>query len=546
MIRLAHRPVAAALAAATLLAPVAVGQCELQKVLASDGNRKDNFGFSVAISGDRAIVGARSHDFVVPNGGALYVFQRTGSIWVQEAKLFAPAATPVAGLGWSVDLEGDMAVAGAQKQFFDDVDTGAVYVFQREASGWVQTQMLQRGTFFAYFGFSVSLDGDTLMVGAPGDDTGPGATGAAYVYEWDGFQWVDTDKLVAQDNDFGDQFGFAVEVHGDRAVIGAPKDDEVAFDAGAAYVYERGGTDWAQIQKLTNPTGAVGDELGAAVEVEGDVLMVAAPRRDAAGNDSGLVHVYERGPTVWSEVSPISPALAGEGQWFGNSITLDGPLVLIGAPHVSYTRFAGSGRVHAFFDIGSSWVELYHLEPTDGRPHDRFGWAQDFDGDLALVGSYWDDDGEVEVGSAYIWSLSGQGCPSLYAVPNQISLDEGGEQHMVLDAGPTHGSKPYFMLGTTAGDSPGIPVDAVQLPLNPDGPGGYFLWTLSHPNAPRLGGSLGLLNAQGKASATFTLPPGLQPALAGLVLHHAYLVYDVPGSGLADFASVAQPLLFTP
>ena len=154
-------------------------------------------------------------------------------------------------------------------------------------------------------------------------------------------------------------------------------------------------------------------------------------------------------------------------------------------------------------------------------------------GNHVLGGRVGMDDLEIDVGPA-----------GLAGTPEQISLAAGGTQSFSLDAGPSLAGLPYLLLGSTSGTSPGIPIDGVQLPLNADV---YLTLSLIGPNAPPLSSSLGTLDAQGKAAAAFTLPPGLSPTLAGAQLHHAFVVVELLPTLLhVPYASDPVPLLLVP
>ena len=186
---------------------------EEQKLVASDGAAGENFGYSVSLAGDRALVGAYGSGAA---RGAAYVFVRNGSAWTEEQKLVASDGAADDAFGWSVSLAGDRALVGAPG---NDGDRGAAYVFVRSGSAWTEEQKLvaNDGVAFDNFGNAVSLAGDRALVGAYWNDD---FRGAAYVFVKSGSSWTAEQKLVASDG-AASRFGNAVSLAGDRALIGA-------------------------------------------------------------------------------------------------------------------------------------------------------------------------------------------------------------------------------------------------------------------------------------------------------------------------------------
>ena len=162
-------------------------------------------------------------------------------------------------------------------------------MFARSGTAWAQEAQLLAadGAPGDFFGHSVSLDGDTLLVGAIHDDDAGADSGSAYVFERTGTTWAQTAKLVAAGVGAGDSFGFAVSLHGDTAVISAPRDDDFGIEAGAVYVFERAGTVWGAPVELRAFDGFAYDLFGISVALSGDTLLVGSYLDDAKGPESG-------------------------------------------------------------------------------------------------------------------------------------------------------------------------------------------------------------------------------------------------------------------
>jgi FG-GAP repeat protein len=248
------------------------------------------FGNSVAIEGDTLVVGAW-RDFV-NNAGSAYVFVRSGATWTQQAKLTAsdPAGFDI--FGFAVALSGDTVVVGKPQAEFNSGNQkkGAAYVFVRSGTSWsLQTKLTASDpSKNAFFGGSVTLLGDTAVIGAPGANT---AKGAAYVFARTGTTWTEQIKLRASDVDSLDFFGTAVDLFGDTLVVGAAGDRGFR---GSAYVFAGSGATWFEKGKLTASDGAkkdfFGDTLALASE---DTVVVGAFKNDSAGKNSGSAYVFD-------------------------------------------------------------------------------------------------------------------------------------------------------------------------------------------------------------------------------------------------------------
>jgi len=275
-------------------------------------------------------------------------------------------------------------------------------VFVRNGTVWTEQAKLQGGEADDHFGFSVSLDGDTALIGAPEDgDPFTAEFGAVYVFVRSGTAWSQQAKLLASDGEGGDKFGYSVSLSGNRALIGAHEDDDMAYGAGSAYVFVRGGAAWSEETKLTAADGASSDYFGKAVSISGDTAMVGALRDD---NETGSVYVFMRAGTAWS----AQPKLRGSGltphDLFGCSVSLSGDSALIGARNTDGPGGYGQGSAYVFTRIGTTWSEQALLTASDGGQYDMFGYAVSVSGDKALVGAVY---GGPPTGAAYVFEGTG-------------------------------------------------------------------------------------------------------------------------------------------
>ena len=275
-----------------------------QKLYASDAAASDYFGVSVALSADAsiALIGACQDDDKGSNSGSVYVFTRSGSVWTQQQKLLAGDGVAGDYFGVSVALNADATLALIGAMFDDDkgADSGSVYVFTRSGSIWMQQQKLTASdaATYDYFGISVALNADAsfALIGAHYDDDKGMNSGSVYVFTRSGTVWTQQSKLTASDGAINDYFGVAAALSADAsiALIGAYADDDKGTNSGAAYVFTRVGTVWTQQQKFTASDGVAGDGFGISVVLTADASMalIGAYCDDDKGVDSGSLYFF--------------------------------------------------------------------------------------------------------------------------------------------------------------------------------------------------------------------------------------------------------------
>ncbi len=392
---------------------------------ARDRAGDDQFGISVALSGDTALVGAKFEDEAGTNSGAAYVFVRdvTGN-WVQQAKLMADDSFFGEQFGISVALNGDTALVGAGHQSFPPIN-GAAYVFLRDGSGhWsLQAKLTASdGENQDAFGEAVALDGDTALIGAWHHDQ---VAGAAYVYVRDAAgNWTEQKKLLSSSNGSQERFGRSVSVHGDRAVVGATAGELGAVRTGTAFVFSRDASGfWTEETMLSASDAALNDAFGGSVAIRGDLAMVgkkhAAPAylftRDELGN--------------WSEQDRLEPE--GSPAGFGGSVALMDDRVLVGAGDE-----AGAGAVYEFC-LGKLTAE----DPSLGA---AFGGAVSLHDDTALVGARSNNMG---TGAGYVFTRDAGG---LWRRQAKLTASDGASLDFLGEAVSVHGHTALIGTGNEA------------------------------------------------------------------------------------------------
>jgi len=489
--------------------PITIDPIAQQAYLkASQVSAGDQFGFSVAVSGDTVVVGAPHEDSSTtgvnstPNesatsAGAAYVFVRSGSTWTQQAYLKASQVSGSDEFGVSVAVSGDTVVVGA---YGEDSSTtgvnstpnesaessGAGYVFVRSGTTWTQQAYLKASLVSGSdeFGRSVAVSGDTVVVGAYREDsstTGVNSTpggasndpGAAYVFERSGTTWTQQAYLKASQVSEADYFGWSVAVNGDTVVVGAYGEsssttgvnstpNENRTSTGAAYVFVRSGTTWTQQAYLKASQVSAEDWFGYSVAVSGDTVVVGAPYEDSnttgvnstpneAGYEIGAAYVFVRSGTTWTQQAYLKTSQVTE---FGSSVAVSADTVVVGAPgEESGTAGVNStpdnsasyyaGAAYVFVRSGATWTQQAYLKASQVSSYDWFGYSVAVSGDTVVVGAPYEDssttgvnstpdDNSADTGAAYLFTGLGS-APEISVRGNGLIIADGDGSPTAVD-----------------------------------------------------------------------------------------------------------------
>jgi len=367
----------------------AFAQCQVAELTASDGSAGDRFPVPVCLSGGVAILGAGLDDCAAgPDCGSAYIFREMSGHWVQEAKLTASDAVAGARFGWSVAISGNVAVVGA---YVSD----AVYVYRFNGSTWVQEAKLTGPG--GRFGWSVAADGNVAVVGAY-------YANSAYFYRFDGTSWVQ-EAVVSVPSFY---FGHWVAVDGDVAVIGAVFESCAAgAHCGAAYVYRFNGTTWIQEQRLAASQPAAEDNFGYSVAISGSAALIGSHGDNCnPGVDCGAAYVYRFDGATWLEEAKLTASDRAAGDGFGLPVSIYADAVLVGASGKDCSAGADCGAAYLFRRTGPTWGETAKIIPSDVAANDQFGASLSLSGDTAIIGSYGDDYGGPDFGSACVFDVT--------------------------------------------------------------------------------------------------------------------------------------------
>lgn len=370
------------------------------KLVPADNAAFDEFGRAVAISGDAAVISALGDDHAGLLSGSAYIYRLDGTSWTEEQKLTASDATALQLFGYAVGISGDAAVVAARD---NTAAPGSAYVFRDDGVSWTQEQKLTAsdGVDGDQFGSSAAISSDVVVVGARWDDDNGSNSGSAYVYRFDGASWTEEQKLTPTDGAADDEFGYSVAISGDVVVVGALRDDDDGADSGSVYVFSYDGANWMEEQKLTAADAAADDQFGVAVGVSGDAAVVGAHFDDDNGGLSGSAYVFRFGGTSWAEEQKLLASDGAGSDTFGSSVGISGDSIVVGAP---LDGDAGNGSGSAYFFRFASflgWTEEEKLTASDAAAGDTFGFSVATSGGSALSGARQDEDNGTRSGSAY-------------------------------------------------------------------------------------------------------------------------------------------------
>ena len=339
----------------------------LAQLTASDGADGDDFGEAVSISGDVIVLGSRYDDDNGSNSGSAYVFVKPTGGWLnmtETAKLKANDGASGDHFGDDVKISGDNIVVGASYDEHNGVRSGSAYIFTKPVSGWTDTT--ETAKIYAsnsaasdYFGEKLDISGDVIAVGANGDDARGSGAGAVYIYTKPASGWVDmTESATLYDSDArsGKKFGWRLAIDGDNVVVGCQYDPVNRSWSGSAYVFTKPVTGWVdttETAKLLPFYGHNSAYFGKSISIDGDIIVVGANGDNADGGTSGAIFVYKKPPNGWvdtTETVKIRPSDAFPGNQFGITTHVSGNYIVVGARGIEHGESSGSAYLYSFCD----------------------------------------------------------------------------------------------------------------------------------------------------------------------------------------------------
>ncbi len=417
---------------------------ELTKILAIDKNTNDYFGNAVSISGDYAIVGSKGGDYDVAGqnlmvqAGAAYILKyNSGSAsWEQVQKLVSSDRESGDAFGYSVSINGEFAIVGAYTEGQNDSNGdpassfGAAYVFKLNISTgiWEQKQKLVAFDRYIddYYGQSVDINSNYAIVGAPFEEepNGIGSTensGSVYIYKFNAtsqlFEFEQ--KIVSNNQGAGDQFGTSVSISGTNLLVGKPNDWNGSTYYGRAELFQKGIT-WTHLQYLQSSEVPEDDNFGYSVSIDGNYAIIGARTEtgDASGNNplslSGASYIFENNLGTWSQIQKIVANDRAVGDYFGTSVSISGDYAVVGAfaedqDEAGLNTLNSSGSVYILHYNSSSTIWEYEqkIVAGDRAANDNFGFSVSIDGANTIIGAYNKNNSAItKAGASYIFNNS--------------------------------------------------------------------------------------------------------------------------------------------
>jgi len=362
----------------------------------------DWFGSSISLYENTLVAGAKRDDTGATNTGSVYVYTRTGSAWALQQTINNPTPDADEWFGSSISLYGNTLVVGAPNDTVED--TGSCYVYTRMGLTWTIQQTITNPSPEAsdWFGDSVSLYQDTLVVSASYDDTGAYNAGSVYVYTRTGGIWTPQQTINNPTPDAHDWFGDSISLFQDTLAIGVMRDTPNDQHTGSCCVYIRTGGVWTLQQTINNPTPEGYDSFGDSVSLFQDTLAIGAWGDETGEEDAGSCYVYIRMGSTWTLQQTINNPTPGYADDFGISISLHQDTLVVGAYNDS-TGADGAGSCYVYTRTGGVWTLQQTINNPTPAVNDNFGYPVSLYGNTLAVGGP-NDVGAAGAGSVYVYN----------------------------------------------------------------------------------------------------------------------------------------------
>ena len=425
------------------LATAAFGQVEDVRLTPATSVQSDILGYKMDLDGD-VIVGGCPFPTLggLQQAGRAIVFERIGEQWQEVQTLRQSVVGAQAWFGIGVSVDGDTMAIGASGEATPSPRTGAAYIFEKQAGVWTETARLTNSDSVEadLFGNGMALDGDTLFVGANGQDIRPGfSTGAVYKFERSGGVWTETAKLTALDQEPFDNFGFMLARHGEWLIVSSHRHNtEGVNDAGAAYVFRNVGGVWEEFAKLAAPVPdrVIDAFFSEGISIDGNTLVVGAPGAEVAGlTGAGAVYVFTFENGAWGQTDKLTAPNPIGGALFGRAVAIDRDTILVGAFLETNSNGGGAGAAYVYHQNAGAWeFDTEILASVPGNL--TFGWTVDLEGDRGIVSAPFF---QANRGAIFVYSgLSGVCIPGDLNGDGMVDLADLGI--LLADFGCTGGS----------------------------------------------------------------------------------------------------------
>jgi hypothetical protein len=344
------------------------------KLTPDDGTIGDEFGDTVAIDQNRIVISAHEH---AQGKGAVYIFERLGNSWQQTEKLMVKA--PDIGYKFGETF----AISSNTIAIHNNHGTGSVHIFTYSNGSWSQQAKLISNNVHGLFGDAISLYENTIAINESIYYEDDEHSGFVYIFERISTEWIEQQKLIANDIKNNDRFGRSLSMRGNTLVIGARRDDDKGEDSGSAYIFKKANNVWSQTAKITATDGTAGDQFGGSISTDGNTIIVGAYHNSDNGTDSGTAYLFNRSDfDNWTQTKITANNDISSGDGLGFSVATSGDNIVIGAPFDD-DKDNNSGSAYVFNHIKGNWLQIMKLI-SDGS---GFGFSVAMDQKSIAIGA---------------------------------------------------------------------------------------------------------------------------------------------------------------
>ncbi len=393
------------------------------KVTPPDNSQYQAFGRSVSIYDNWAVIGACRDNTADKNAGAAYIYKNESETWIQYGKLVPDDLRPHDYFGYSVSISEEYVAVSAIN---DNFNSGSVYIFKKDNENWIMDARLRPDNLKrnSNFGYSVAISGNCVIIGAYRDDGKTVESGAAYIFEKTGNEWVEKGKLVAGDGQKGDHFGRSVAIYGDYALIGAIHVKDNGVDSGAVYIFRKIDGKWIQKQKLVPQDSSLDDYFGFSIGIYDDHIIVGSSSKTENGITSGAAYIFQKNGDNWIQKEKLMPADGHDNDFFGCSVAISDGYAIVGADGDDDTE-NNSGAAYIYKKDSETWIIEKKLNPADKKEDDRFAWSVSIfsstnENYSALAGAFGDDTAGDGAGAAYFYVEADS--PRIESAPDSLNV----------------------------------------------------------------------------------------------------------------------------
>ncbi len=382
---------------------------EVSEIDYSGGNNHEHYGWTLAIDEEWLAVGSpHTTTDSGEDAGKVVIYRKSGNAWQSFQEIVDADGNAFQNFGFSVDVKGSVLVVGAIGSFEEGPFTGRAHVYEFDGTEWTLSTVLSASDASAadYFGHSVTTNGTSIVIGAIKADGIQSESGAAYVFEKSGDNWVEVEKLEASDGKSQDNFGYDIDINASGViVVGSPNQTDLVSKSGAAYLFEGSEGNFAEIIKLKASNRTEKDYFGSSVAINGSDVVVGAYLADGFTNNSGAVYYFSVDNGVWNEQQQISYSEGELNDYFGRHLEMADFRLVVGAPKANIDDKLDVGRLFYYENEGGSWRLKQVIDEPESTSHNFFGASVAVSNTDLSVGARMNDSDNRDGGAVYTATL---------------------------------------------------------------------------------------------------------------------------------------------